>query len=120
MPRRETNRRVEPITQHTWDHPLVELDISQVDREVYDETTAEFIELFLILPTAVWPRLGEPRRPEGIVINTENWGDFIDKIVEDSAKEVLYGPETLRSMHNVRSPTPLTSSACISYSSVAI
>ncbi|XP_078316221.1 uncharacterized protein LOC111115951 isoform X1 [Crassostrea virginica] len=95
MPRRETNRRVEPITQHTWDHPLVELDISQVDREVYDETTAEFIELFLILPTAVWPRLGEPRRPEGIVINTENWGDFIDKIVEDSAKEVLYGPEFL-------------------------
>ncbi|XP_078315862.1 uncharacterized protein LOC111112259 isoform X1 [Crassostrea virginica] len=93
MPRRETTRRVEPITQHTLDHSLVELDISQVDREVYEETTPEFIELFLILPKAVWPRLGEPRRPEGLVINTENWGDFIDKIIEDSAKEVLYGPE---------------------------
>ncbi|XP_078315863.1 uncharacterized protein LOC111112259 isoform X2 [Crassostrea virginica] len=95
MPRRETTRRVEPITQHTLDHSLVELDISQVDREVYEETTPEFIELFLILPKAVWPRLGEPRRPEGLVINTENWGDFIDKIIEDSAKEVLYGPEFL-------------------------
>ncbi|XP_078315770.1 uncharacterized protein LOC111112033 isoform X1 [Crassostrea virginica] len=94
MPRRENLRREpQPIIRHTSDYSLVELDISQVDKEVYEETTPEFIELFLILPKAVWPRLGEPGRPEGLVISTENWGDFIDKIVEDAVKDVLYGPE---------------------------
>ncbi|XP_078313548.1 uncharacterized protein LOC111131152 [Crassostrea virginica] len=81
MPRRETPRRI-AITRHTSDYSLAELDISEVDREVYNETTAEFIEL--------------PRRPEGLVINSENWGDFIDAIVEDAVKEVLYGPEANR------------------------
>ncbi|XP_078315772.1 uncharacterized protein LOC111112033 isoform X2 [Crassostrea virginica] len=80
MPRRENLRREpQPIIRHTSDYSLVELDISQVDKEVYEETTPEFIEL--------------PGRPEGLVISTENWGDFIDKIVEDAVKDVLYGPE---------------------------
>nr|XP_022331334.1 uncharacterized protein LOC111129330 [Crassostrea virginica] len=95
MPRREIPRPI-AITRHTSDYTLAELDISEVDREVYHETTASFIELYLILPTAVWPRLGQPRRPEGLVINAEHWGDFIDAVVEDAVKDVLYGPEANR------------------------
>ncbi|XP_052678844.1 uncharacterized protein LOC128159703 [Crassostrea angulata] len=82
-----------PITRHTEDHSLVELDCSELD-PTKKMTKAE-VELFLVQPKAMFIDRGQPLRPP-VPVNEEALREFINDIIEVSIEELLYGPEANR------------------------
>ncbi|XP_052696822.1 uncharacterized protein LOC128175329 [Crassostrea angulata] len=95
MPKKE-QRPFNPITRHTEDHSLVELDISELDPS--KTLTKEEVEAFLAQPTARFVELGaRPCRPPNLdALHDGDMREFIDEVIDEAIEEMLYGAEANR------------------------